>query len=185
MAKFADQFTIGPKNVQIGVTTFATTFHPQFYMNKYHDKASLVSAIKAVPYQSGNTHTAEALKWVDQHAFTTAAGDRPGVVNILIVMTDGQSGNPPQTVIEAAKLHGHNIRVFAIGIGNGIRRTELEKIASDNAHVFTVTNFDALSTLQAELKKTACKGNENFIYLVIYFKKCLLDPILMVTILDF
>lgn len=47
-------------------------------------------------------------------------------------------------------------QVFAIGIGSGVDKAELRRIATDNQHVFQVNNFDALSTLQAELKKTAC-----------------------------
>lgn len=159
VARFAQSFTIGPQNVQIGVTTFSSQVHNQFYMNQYHAKPALVSAIKGMPYQSGGTNTDTALKFVDGNAFTKPHGDRDHVVNILIVMTDGQSAHPPQTAAEAAKLHGHNVKVFAIGIGNGIKRAELEKIATDPQHVFTVQNFDALNTLQAELKKTACKGN--------------------------
>lgn len=161
VAKFAESFTIGPQNVQIGVTTFSSAVHHQFYMNKYNSKAPLVNAIKHLPYQSGGTMTDTAITWVDQHAFTKAAGDRDHVVDILIVMTDGQSAHPPQTAAAATKLHTHNIKTFAIGIGNGIKRAELEKIATDNQHVFTVQNFDALQTLQAELKKTACKGKND------------------------
>lgn len=134
-------------------------------MNKYNSKAPLVSAIKAMPYQSGGTNTDTAIKYVDGNAFTKPHGDRDHVVNILIVMTDGQSAHPTQTAAEAKVLHGHNVKVFAIGIGNGIKRPELETIATDSAHVFTVSNFDALNTLQAELKKTACKGT--FIKIII------------------
>ena len=51
-----------------------------------------------------------------------------------------------------------HIKVFAIGIGAGVDKNELAAIATDAQHVFQVTNFDALGTLQAELKKTACKS---------------------------
>ena len=92
------------------------------------------------------------------NSFKTASGDRAGVANILIVMTDGKSNQPTLTVQEANKLHQQNIKVFAIGIGSGADRNELGHIATDAKHVFQVQNFDALSTLQAELKKTACTG---------------------------
>lgn len=49
-------------------------------------------------------------------------------------------------------------QIFAIGIGSGVDKTELGHIATDSHHVFQVSNFDALNTLQAELKKTACKS---------------------------
>ncbi|XP_061197993.1 uncharacterized protein LOC133206079 [Saccostrea echinata] len=155
--KFANTFDIGPSNVQIGVETFATTPHHQFFMNKYPSKSTLLNAIGSVPYQSGSTHTDLALKYVMDHDFKPAAGDRDHVVNILIVMTDGQSNDRQATITQANKLHGMNIKTFGIGIGSGINRAELEHIATDSKHVFTVSNFDALNTLQAELKKTACE----------------------------
>lgn len=158
VARFAQSFDIGPNNVQIGVTSFATVTHQQFNMNKYHDKTSLLSAIHALPYQSGNTNTADALNYVTNNSFTHAAGDRDHVANILIVMTDGQSNNKQNTLHAAAYLHTKNIKVFAIGIGSGINHDELNHIASDAQHVFTVQNFGALSQLQAELKKTACES---------------------------
>ena len=92
------------------------------------------------------------------NSFKTDSGDRDGVANILIVMTDGESNEPTLTVQESNKLHQQNIKVFAIGIGSGADRTELGHIASDAKYVFTVQNFDALSTLQTELRKTACAG---------------------------
>ncbi|XP_021364449.1 uncharacterized protein LOC110457477 [Mizuhopecten yessoensis] len=157
VAKFANSFDIGPRNVQIGVTTFSTAVHNQFNLNKYSAKAPLVHAINAIPYNAGSTHTDIAIDYVTGHSFTPAAGDRDHVANILIVMTDGQSNNKPATLAAATKLHAKNIKVFGIGIGSGIDRSELSHIATDAKHVFTVSNFGALTTLQAELKKTACE----------------------------
>ncbi|GFO24021.1 collagen alpha-1(xii) chain [Plakobranchus ocellatus] len=51
--KFANSFDIGPNGVQIGVTTFSTTPHNEFWMNTHQDKASLVKAIDAIQYPGG------------------------------------------------------------------------------------------------------------------------------------
>ncbi|XP_060600216.1 uncharacterized protein LOC132753729 isoform X4 [Ruditapes philippinarum] len=157
VAKFAQAFDIGPRNVQIGVATFASTPHNEFNLNTYHTKHDLVAAIHKIGYHSGGTRTDLALKYVEANSFTKPSGDRPGVANILIVMTDGKSNMPQLTLAETKKLHNMNAKVFAIGIGSGVDKNELTAIATDAKHVFQVTNFDALGTLQAELKKTACK----------------------------
>ena len=158
VARFAQSFSIGPRNVQIGVVTWATTVHNEFNLNTFHTKNDVVHAINNINYNSGNTQTHLALQYVEKNSFKAAAGDRPGVANILIVMTDGQSTNPTLTRQETVKLHQMNLKVFAIGIGTGVDKTELGHIASDSKHVFQVSTFDALTTLQAELKKTACKS---------------------------
>ena len=156
VARFAQSFDIGPNKTQIGVVTFSSGPHNEFNLNKYHDKAGLVSGIQRIAYSSGNTRTDLALKYVEANSFTAAAGDRPHVPNILIVMTDGQSTQPTLTRQETVNLHKMNMKVFAIGIGSGASRPELGLIASDSQHVFQVQNFAALHTLQAELKRTTC-----------------------------
>ncbi|KAH3800977.1 hypothetical protein DPMN_154621 [Dreissena polymorpha] len=157
VSQFAQTFDIGPRNVQIGVVTFADTPHNEFNLNTYTDKNALVAAIKHITYISGDTYTHFALDYVKTNSFTKPAGDRNNVTNILIVMTDGRSNAPAETVKSAAALHaGLNAKVFVIGIGSGVSTSELEVIASDNQHVFSVSSFDALTSLQAELKKTAC-----------------------------
>ncbi|XP_062570641.1 collagen alpha-1(XX) chain-like [Saccostrea cucullata] len=161
--KLANLFVIGPGNVQIGIETFSTTFHHQFFLNKYTIKTSLLQAIDKIPYQAGSTHTDLALTNVMEHDFKPTAGARDHVVSILIVMTDGMSNNANATTLQAKKLHEMNIRTFVIGIGSGINLAELRLIASDPQKVFTVSNFDALNTLELEIMKTTCEvsyGND-------------------------
>ncbi|XP_035826806.1 uncharacterized protein LOC101848762 [Aplysia californica] len=155
--KFTRSFNIGPNGVQIGATIFSTTPANQFWMNSHPDKTGLLAAINKIPYPGGNTHTELGLKFIRNNAFTKAHGDRDRVANILIVITDGQSTEPAKTKIEADEIHKENINIFAIGVGNGVDRKELELIASDPKNVFTVSNFNALDNIQASLQKTACE----------------------------
>ena len=157
-AHFAQSFEIGPNKVQIGVETFSTIAHHEFNMNSYNDTSSLVDAVHLIDYHPGYIRTDLALKYVESHSFKAAAGDRTDVSNILIVMTDRQSINPVLTSLETLKLHQMNLTVFAIGIGTLTSSTELGYIASDPHHVFSVDNFNALSTIQAELRNAVCKG---------------------------
>ena len=161
MSDFAKSFNIGhgPQEVQIGAVTWASNVHNQFNMNRYTTKPTLINAINGITYNSGNTQTHLALKYVMANSFKPAAGDRPNVPNILIVMTDGQSTSPSLTTAETTKLHHiPGLTVFAIGIGSGVDRAELGRIASDSKHMFTVSSFSALQSIHAALKKTACTG---------------------------
>ena len=99
------------------------------------------------------------------NSFKPAAGDRPNVPNILIVITDGQSTSPSLTTAETVKLHKiPGLTVFAIGIGSGVDKNELGRIASDSKHVLTVSSFSSLQSIQASVKKTSlCRGNEGHV----------------------
>lgn len=70
----AQDFNIGPNDVQIGVDTFSTSHKAEFHMNSHLDKQSLVSAISHIPYKSGSTHTGEAIQFMHTDSFTSAAG---------------------------------------------------------------------------------------------------------------
>ena len=102
-AHFAQSFDIGPKQVQIGVESFSSIPHHEFNLNSYNDTTSLVDAIHFIDYHPGYTRTDLALKYVESHSFTAAVGDRAGVPNILIVMTDRRSINPTLTALETLK----------------------------------------------------------------------------------
>ena len=84
-----------------------------------------------------------------------ANGDRPNVPNILIVITDGQSTDQAATLQQAKNLHNLGVNVLAVGVGDSVDQTELAGIASSAQNVYTVSNFDALTTLLASLEKAA------------------------------
>ena len=139
-------------------------------MNKFGSKTALINAINNIAYNSGATATHLALDYVMNNSFKPAAGDRANVPNILIVMTDGKSNSPSQTLAAAQRLHGiAGLTVFAIGIGSGADKSELGHIASDSRKVFTVNDFNALGTIQKELKKQACSASSGmFVFPTVY-----------------
>lgn len=57
------------------------------------------------------------------------------------------------------------MKVIAIGIGTGVNNQELNSIASDPQHVFTVANFDVLNKLNSELTFTSCQSTSNAVTL--------------------
>ena len=83
-------------------------------------------------------------------------GDRPSAPNILVVVTDGQSNDQTATLQQATELHNLGVNVLAVGVGDSVDQTELAGIASSAQDIYTVSNFDALTTLDAALARTAC-----------------------------
>ena len=49
--------------------------------------------------------------------FITSDGDRPNVRNVVIVMTDGRSGDEKATWAEAKALRDGNVTIIVVGIG--------------------------------------------------------------------
>lgn len=94
---------------------------------------------------------------------------RPNAVKVGIIITDGYSNYYPSTVLEASYAKDAGIVLFAIGIGD-VNEIELKEVASDPncTHVFFLTQFSEIDSLEYEIKKAACRGMFN-IYLTSYY----------------
>lgn len=153
---FTSNFDIGHDKTQFSITTFSSAVHHQFWLNQHLTSASLSSAISAIPYISGNTYTHEALEFVRLNSFKPQNGGRSDAEHVVIVLTDGQAQYTNNVTQQAALLHHSGVEVLSVGIGSGTNQNELLHIASDAQHVFSVSSFDALHTIQSELQQATC-----------------------------
>ena len=134
-------------NSAVGVILFATNAHLVFNLQSYTSLDTLLSAINQLPYSSGGTDTAEALRLLLATAQNGTLGLRSDSSKVAIVITDGHSNSHSATLSAAAALHASNIfDIYAIGVG-GADVTELDIIASNSKFVFSTSRFDSTSVL--------------------------------------
>ena len=72
------------------------------------------------------------------------------------MVTDGQASDPEVTLQRAAELRRLGFSVLALGVGDRVDPTELAAIASSPENVFTVSNYDALDTLESAVVNISC-----------------------------
>lgn len=125
---------------RVAVVTFGDEAQIKFTLNTYSRQIDVLNAV-AFTQDLGRTNTYSGLKEVRENIFRPRqdTGDRPGVDNVVLVLTDGRSNiNSEDTVPEARRLHSEGIKVFGIGIGeNGqVDRNEINGIASDQTDVY-------------------------------------------------
>ncbi|ESO87963.1 hypothetical protein LOTGIDRAFT_126742, partial [Lottia gigantea] len=145
-------------NVRVGVVIYSTKDHIQFHLNQYRSKQDIYNAIDNIPYRFGSTNTADALKTMHREMFTQRNGDRPGVDNICILITDGISNiNSRRTIPEAEAARSKNIHIYVIGIGLTDLR-EVDGIASKpvEENRFAVQEFDELSAMKNKVFSSLC-----------------------------
>jgi collagen type VI alpha len=147
-----NSFTIGPNDVLVGVVKYDNNAYVEFPLNRHTNKAALLNAIKNIRYTSGGTATGKAITQMVGE-FVPSKGDRPKVINLGIVVTDGNSGDNVKSAAQTAKAKG--ITMFAIGVGPNINQQQLVDIASPG-NVFNAKNFQGLSQIRAALTKKAC-----------------------------
>ena len=109
----------------------------------------LLQFINAITYfyRGGKrtTNTQAAIKLMREDVFSTSHGDRNGVANVAIIVTDGFSNvNPEQTIPEATKAKDQGIQLYTVSLMQEYNLAELNAIASDpdNNHVIIVGKDD-------------------------------------------
>ena len=149
---------------QVGAIVFSRNARVAFQLDRTNNLDSARNAILNIPYPRGATETAEALELAKTDLFVAANGDRPGVPNVAIVITDGKSDDNDETLEAAEALHDDGVHVFSVGIGNNLDEEELRKISSPPQEVdrnyFISPDFEALGGFINDLLLSVCESVE-------------------------
>ena len=160
VANLVDTFEVGPEHTRVGVVHYSEQPTTAFELGHFDSGEPVKAAAQSVAYQGGHTNTGDALRYISRHSFSPLAGGRPGnraFKQVAILLTDGRSQD---LVLEAAAAaHRAGIRIFAVGVGEALRE-ELEEIASEpkSAHVFHVSDFDAIDKIRGKLRRRLCES---------------------------
>lgn len=145
-------FKISRKYTHVGVVVYSSRARKVFGFNRYINKRLLMKAIDRIPYLRRGTRTGYALSFAQRYLFRGRSRRRK---QVLIVMTDGRSGDRVRGRAQA--LHRSGIETFAVGIGKNYDIRQLIQIASTKRHVY-VARFRNLPNIVRVIKLKACKG---------------------------
>ena len=105
LSQFVGRLEIDNGNTRVGLFKFSSNVNTDgaFFLNAHSSTAGVQSAIGALTYNGGRTHTAAALEYARTTMLTSANGDRPNVPNVVILLNDGKSNvNREQTPVSTA-----------------------------------------------------------------------------------
>ncbi|XP_032815568.2 collagen alpha-1(XII) chain-like isoform X2 [Petromyzon marinus] len=151
----AKTFDVSPTKVRLGLVQYSREPVLEFALDKHTTREAILEALKNFPYRGGSTNTGRAMTYVRQRVFVQAAGARPDVPQVMILITDGKSSDEFRE--PAKQLRDSNVEIFAVGVKDAVQ-AELEAIATPpgDTHVFTVEDFDAFERIAAELSQSIC-----------------------------
>jgi hypothetical protein len=99
------------------------------------------------------TATGTSLQYVRNNLiFNAAAGARNGVKKVIYVLTDGRSNRGISPGIPAGQLKSAGVTIFAMGVTNSIRTSELLAIATSPNHIFHVANYAVLNRVTQAIR---------------------------------
>ncbi|CAF0820327.1 unnamed protein product [Brachionus calyciflorus] len=157
IADLAGRLNIGPNKVKVGVINYSSVVRREkSLISSDQDKNKIVQSILNMPYLNQATASGDALN-VAYSIFNEFG--RTLTPRIAVIFTDGYS-NTGSNVYEAAKrLRDSKVTVYAIGIGNGINRQELERIADvpSGTYVKMITDYMSLISHMNSIMQTTCE----------------------------
>ena len=163
LSRLVDLFTIGPDATKVGAVVFSEQVNLVFSLNTYTDAQSIKEAIMELNYLGQTTNTPEGLRVTREQCFNQATGDRPGVQNLAIFISDGvpYPAERRDPAVREAEALNEVASVIAIGVTNVIDRELLRTISSsprrENQNWFLAVDFSELSTIRRSVGQGTCE----------------------------
>ena len=148
-------------DTRVGAIVFSTDARLEFSLNTYTTKDEIQNAIRNLNYMGGLTNTPEALIQTRLQCFSPTTGDRPGVANLAIIVTDGVPNlDMDSATREAAALRDTGVTMIAIGVTARIDEGFLKEMSSPpqikDQNYFMAADFSALSKIATKVVAGTC-----------------------------
>ncbi|KAH3860726.1 hypothetical protein DPMN_023644 [Dreissena polymorpha] len=152
-------FDVESGKTRVALIAFSNEAVVKIHLNQYSTRKELISEIAKVTQPGGSTNTHLALELMLKEVFSTKNGARPGAAHIAVVITDGVSSRPDQTLQQIELVHKSGVYVFTVGVGNKTDKSELEAMASKPVSDFSflVNGYPALPKIRDLLAFKTCK----------------------------
>ena len=153
IARILYSLRISSQRTRVSMVTYASKARLVFPFNRYSRVSNMIAALRRIPLQRGSLNLGTALYYASTNIFTGRR--RCGRKRVLVVFVSGRSRDRVERAARALKRIG--VEVFVVGIGRGVTRKELIKIATNGVHVFT-TSLRTLSAVLYTIRNKACSG---------------------------
>ncbi len=157
-----EAFTIGEQDTRVGLVRFSNDALFTFPLDEFSDKMALQEAVLEVGYIGGTTNTAAALQLTRTACLSPDNGERPGVDNLVIVITDGlPTVFDLDLDLEIASLK-RVATVIAVGITDMAEESLLRDLSSPpqqiNQNYFAAPDFASLDNILRALIIETCRA---------------------------
>ncbi|KAK3726724.1 hypothetical protein RRG08_017031 [Elysia crispata] len=150
----SSRLDIGTDKVQVALVQFSNVARVEFSLREATSIDDVVRRLDGVNYTEGNTQTGAALNLLREDVFTAAHGDRPGVPNLAVIITDGASSDHHTLMNESSLLEQSDLTVLAVSVGFVTHPDELRAMAG--REILRVNSYAELVALADEVVRLVC-----------------------------
>ena len=141
---------IGRNETRVSAATFASTTDILYNFRDYTNVEDVLTATSFV-VGGRRTNTRGALGAVRSRMFTSSAGDRRGVPNVVVLLTDGGSLDRTGAHREALALRDAGFTIYVVAIGSHTHLFEVARFATRDTEPYVVQVRDAESSRPADV----------------------------------
>ncbi|KAM7421655.1 hypothetical protein PAMA_015687 [Pampus argenteus] len=165
MKSVIKKIVVKENNVHVGLMQYSNNQKMEFNLG-LDTIDTMLNAIDDMVWLHEGTYTGKAISQVSHH-FSATYGGRPGLQQMLVVITDGMSSDNVKDPAEELRKKG--VVIYALGVDTN--NTQLLEIAGSRDRVYSGRTFNALkdweNRLTLEVCSRACSTDEaDVIFLV-------------------
>ena len=154
---------VSSATTRVAIAKFSTNAEVVHRLTDPQSKQSLATALNQMVYTAGITNTVRGVDLVRQEFFTgsTATGDRPGLNNVMILITDGKPTDiNQQTEQLLRRLNDFRLtsRLILIGVTSEVDEAFLARMEPNPANRFYVGQFNMLGNVLDAVKLSLCNA---------------------------
>eukprot|EP00066_Takifugu_rubripes_P022805 XP_011612071.1 PREDICTED: collagen alpha-1(VII) chain-like isoform X1 [Takifugu rubripes] len=146
--------TIGARDSQVGIVVYGYRPKMWFLLNSHDRSDTLLQKIEATPFdETPGNNIGEAVTFTTRYLLTPAAGRRPMVPGVVVIIGDKKSSDNLTLVTNILRATG--VKVLAVGIGQAdteeLRRAVTDGSTQNILYTPEASQLDSLHTRLAEL----------------------------------
>ena len=131
LTSLVSEMSISDTQTHVSLGLFRTMGHEQFDLDAHMSIESLTAAISHIRFHGGYGDIEAGISYAVNDAMTHAAGDRPGVPNVVVIITaDGDRNFGGHLFALEHEIHLKSDNVILIELGH----VSIDHLATDNGH---------------------------------------------------
>ena len=148
---------------RVGIMTYSKepTIHAR--LNRFDTRGDIANMVQQLAFEGGKTDTSLALKIAREHMYANSrsSGNRPGVNDVIVLITNGGSSNFDVSLQEAVLTKLAGITIIVVAVSDWYNDFELKQIASDPDiyNVFALSTVDNYTEMVTHVRRAMCNGN--------------------------
>ena len=143
---------------RVALVSYSNNAKVEFHLNTYRSKQGILNAL-SFRAAGGKTNTQEAIRMTYNEIFSSGRGDRSGVDNIAIVVSDGNSNvRSERTQDEAKVARQRHIEMYVAAVSDSVNMGEVNGMASDpdSTHVVRVRGQNDVENAARQVLDRIC-----------------------------